>query len=102
MVENPLNLLTAAWTAKVPRYADMLQAGGTGFNLLPVPFSTLGGWHPDVHRALWSAAITTAAKGLSVYIYIYIFPARCILFLPHVALLLANNSFFLIGLTSDI
>ena len=49
--ENPMNLLKAAWTAKVSRYSGMLQAAGTRFNLLPVPLSTLGGWHPDGHKA---------------------------------------------------
>ena len=39
--ENPMSLLKAAWTAKVSRYSGMLQAAGTGFNLLPVPLSTL-------------------------------------------------------------
>ena len=37
VTENPLNLLKAAWTAKVSRYSGMAQAAGTGFNLLPVP-----------------------------------------------------------------
>ena len=41
----------ATWTAQVSRYSGMLQAAGTGFNLPPVPLSTLGGWHPDAHRA---------------------------------------------------
>ena len=67
MVENLLNLLKAAWTAKVSRYAGMLLAAGTGFNLLPVPLSTLGGWHPDAHSALCSVATTIAARGLSTF-----------------------------------
>ena len=62
VVKNPLNLLKAAWTAKVSRYASVLQAAGTGFNLLPVPLSTLGGWHPGAHKALCSVASTIAAR----------------------------------------
>ena len=65
--ENPLNLLKAAWTAKVSRYSGMLKAAGTGSNLFPVPLSTLSGWHPDAHRALCSVATTIAARGLSTF-----------------------------------
>ena len=97
-VEYPLNLLKAAWTAKVSRYASMLQAAGTGFNLLPVPLSTLGGWHPDAHKALCSVASTIAARGLSTFSR-----ARSILFQRHAALLVTNNALRLIsGLLSDI
>ena len=59
VVENPLNQSKAAWTAQVSRHASMLQAGGTGFELLPIPLSTLGGWHPDAPKALCSVASTT-------------------------------------------
>ena len=98
VVENPLNLLKAAWTAKVSRYASMHQAAGTGFNLLPVPLSTLGGWHPDAHKALCSVASTIAARGLSTFSR-----ARSILFQRHAALLVTNNALCLMsGLTSDI
>ena len=47
-----MTMLYAARTAKDSRYADMLQAAGTGFNLLPVPSSTLGGRNPDALGAL--------------------------------------------------
>ena len=65
--ENPLNLLKATWTAKVFRYSGMLQAAGTRFNLLPVPLPTLGGWHPDAHKALCSVASTIAARQSSKF-----------------------------------
>ena len=95
---NPLNLLKAAWTAKVSRYSCMLQAAGTRFNLLPVPLSTLGGWRPDAHRALCSVATTIAARGLSTFSR-----ARSILFQRHAALLVPNNAVCLMsGLLSDI
>ena len=61
MVENPLNLLKAAWAAKVSGFEGMPQAVGTGFKLPPVPLSTLGGWHLDAHRALCSVATTIVA-----------------------------------------
>ena len=93
-----LYLLKAAWTAKVSRYSGMLQAAGTRFNLLPVPLSTLGGWHPDAHRALRSVASTIAARGLSTFSC-----ARSILFQRHAALLVTNNALcFMSGLSSNI
>ena len=96
--ENPLNLLKAAWNAKVSRYSGMLQAPRTGSNLLPVPLSTLGGWHPDVHRALCSVASTIAARGLST-----LSRATGILFQRHAALLVTDNALCLMsGLLSDI
>ena len=98
VVENPLNLLKAAWTAKVSRYASMPQAAGTGFNLPPVPLSTLGGWHPDARKALCSVATTIAARGLSTFSR-----ARSILFQRHAALLATNNALCLMsGLLPDI
>ena len=98
MVENPLNLLKAAWTAKFSRYAGMLQAAGTGFNLLSVPLSALGGWHTDRHRALLSVATTIAARGLSTFSR-----DRSILFQRHAALLVTNDTLCLMsGLTPDI
>ena len=51
-VQNPLNILKAAWAGKVSRYAAMVHETGRSVQLLPVPISTLGGWHPDAHRAL--------------------------------------------------
>ena len=98
VVENPLNLLKATWTPKVSRYGRTLQEAGTGFNLLPVPLSTLGGWHPDAHKALCSVASTIAARGLSTFS-----SARSILFQRHAALLVTNNALCLmLGLLSDI
>ena len=84
--------------AKVSRYPDMLQAARTGFNLLPVVLSTLGGWHADTHSALCSVATTIAASELSTFSR-----ARSILFQRHAALLVTNNALCLIpGLLSDI
>ena len=98
VVENPLNLLKAAWTTRVSRYASMLQAAGTGFKLLPFPLSTLGGWHPDAQKALCSVASTIAARGLSTFSR-----SRSILFQRHAALLVTNNALcFMSGLFSDV
>ena len=48
-------------------YASIHQAAGIRFNLLPIPLSTLGGWHPDGHKALCSLANIIAARGLSTF-----------------------------------
>ena len=63
VIENPLNLLKAAWTAKVSRFDSMLQAAETGLKLLPVPLSTLGGWHPGAYRALCPCRNYNYGKG---------------------------------------
>ena len=103
MSENPMDLLKAACTAKVSRYSGMLKESGTRFKLLPVPLSTLGGWHPNAHRALCSVASTIAARGLSTFSR-----AKSILFKRHAALLVTNNALCLMsghetyGLWSDI
>ena len=65
VTESSLSLLKAAWTAKVSRYSGMLHVGGTVFNLLPVPSSTVGGWHPHAYKALCSFATAIAARGQS-------------------------------------
>ena len=66
-VQNPLNILKAAWAGKVSRYASMVHEAGRSVHLLPVPISTLGGWHPHAHRALCSVATTNAARGMSTF-----------------------------------
>ena len=64
-VQNPLNILKAAWAGKVSRYAAMVHEAGRSVQLLPVPTSTLGGWHPDAHRAL--CAVATAIAGRATF-----------------------------------
>ena len=92
------DMLKAAWTAKVSRYANMLQAAGTRLTLLSAPLSTLGGWLPDAHRALCSVATTILARGLST-----VSRTWGILSQRHTALLVMNSALCLMsGLTSDI
>ena len=85
-VQNPLNILKAAWAGKVSRYAAMVHEAGRSVQLLPVPISTSGGWHPDAHRALCSVATAIAARGISTFS-----SAKGILFQRHTALLVTNN-----------
>ena len=66
--------------------------------LLPVPLSTLGGWHLGAHKALSSVASTIAARGLSTFSC-----ARSILSQRHAAQLVTNSALCLMsGLFSDI
>ena len=76
----------------------MIQTDGTNVHLLPVPLSTLGGWHPDSHRALCSGCVSYSVKMVcSVATTIAasgIFSCSCpksILFQRHSALLGTNN-----------
>ena len=97
-VQNPLNILMAAWAGKVSRYAAMVHEAGRSVQLLPVPISTLGGWHPDAHLALCSVATAIAARGMSTFS-----SAKSILFQRHAALLVTNNPLCLMsGLVSGI
>ena len=76
----------------------MVHEAGRTVQLLPVPISTLGGWHPDAHHALCSVATTIAARGMSTFS-----SAESILFQRHAALLVKNNAFCLMsGLVSGI
>ena len=90
-VQNPLNILKAAWAGKVSRYAAMVHEAGKSVQLFPVPISTRGGWHPDARRALCSVATAIAARGMSTFC-----SAKSILFQRHAALLLTNNALCLI------
>ena len=49
--------------------------------------STLGGGHPDVHRAMGTIEVNIASRTLSSLHY-----ARATLFQRHAALLVANNA----------
>ena len=97
-VQNPLNILKAAWAGKVSRYAAMVHQAGRSVQLLPAPISKLGGWHPDAHRALCSVATTIAARGMST-----LSCAKGILFQRHAVLLVTNNALCLMpGLVAGI
>ena len=54
--------------------------------------NTLGGWHPDAHRALCSVATAIAARGISTFS-----SAKSILFQRHDALLVTNNALCLMS-----
>ena len=71
---------------------NVLHESATAVKLLfPMSLSTLGGWHPDSHRALRSVAINIASRTLNSLEY-----ASQTLFLRHAALLASNNAVCLI------
>ena len=43
---------------------DMLA---TAVKLLPMPISTLGGWHPDAHRGMGTIAVNIASRTLGPF-----------------------------------
>ena len=86
-VQNPLSIQKAVWSAKFSRYAGVLETYGTTVHLIPVPISTLGGWHPDSYRAIGSVVSAIASRALSS-----LNATRSILFQPHAALLAKNNA----------
>ena len=85
-LENPLNLLKNAWDEKIRRFRRVLHASATAAKLFPMPISTLGGWHPDAHRAMGAIAVNIAPRTLSSLHY-----ARATVFQRHAAILGANN-----------
>ena len=86
-VQNPLSILKAAWSAKSSRHASVLETDGTAVHLIPVPISTLGGWHPDSYRAIGSVGSAIASRALSS-----LSAARSILSQRHTALLVKKNA----------
>ena len=59
-LENQLTLLNNAWDEKRRRFQRVLHASATAANLFPMLISTLGGWHPDAHRAMRTIAVNIA------------------------------------------
>ena len=86
-LENPLTLLKNAWDEKVRRLQIVLHASAAAAKLFPMPISTLGGWHPDAHRAVGTFAVGITSSALSSLHY-----ARATLFQGHATLLVANNT----------
>ena len=81
--ENPLTLLKNAWDEKIRRFRRVLHS----VKLFPMPISTLGGWHPDSHRAMGIIAVNMALRTMISLHY-----ARAKLFQRHAALLVPNNA----------
>ena len=46
-----MNLLKKAWDKSIRRIGRVLLESATAAKLCPMLQSTLGGWHPDSHRA---------------------------------------------------
>ena len=81
-----------AWDEKIRRLGRVLHESATAVKLLPMPLPTLGGWHPDSHRAMRSIAVNIASRTLHSLEY-----ACQTLFQRHAALLVANNAVCLIS-----
>ena len=90
-MDDAFGLLKKAWDEKVGRFGRILHESATSVKLFPMPLSSLGGWHPDSHRAMGSIAVNIALRALSSVDY-----ARSAMFQRHAALLVANNDACLI------
>ena len=91
-MENALNLLKKVWDEKMWKFGIVLHESATTVKLFPMPLSTLGGWHPDSHRAMRSTAANIASGTLNSLEY-----ASRTLFRRHAALLETNNAVCLIS-----
>ena len=91
-MENAPNLFKKARDEKIRKFGRVLDESTTAMKPFPMPLSTLGGWHPDSHRAMRSIAVNTASRTLNSLEY-----ARQTLFQRHAALLVANNAVCLIS-----
>ena len=90
-MKNLLTLLNA-WGEKIKRFRRVLHVSATVAKLFQMPSSTLGGWHPDAHRAMGTVAINIASRTLGTLHY-----ARATLCQRHAELLEANNAICLMS-----
>ena len=60
-----LFLQMKAWDEKVRRFGRVRRESATSAKLFPMSLSSLGGWHPDSHRAVESTADNTASRTLT-------------------------------------
>ena len=91
-MESTPNLLKKAWDEKIRKFGRILHESATAVKLLPMPLSSLGGWHPDSHRAIWSIAVNIASRTVNSLEY-----ASQTLFQRHAAVLVVNNAVCLIS-----
>ena len=64
-LENPLTLLKNAWYEKIRRFQGVFHASATAGKPFPISISTVGGRHPDAHRAMRTIAVNIASRTLS-------------------------------------
>ena len=91
-MENAINIFKKAWDEMIRRFGRVLHESATAVKLFPMPVSTLGGWHPDSHRAMKSIAVNIASRTLNSLEY-----ASQTLLQRHAALLADNNAVCLIS-----
>lgn len=92
VTSNPKGPLDVAVADKERRYRPLLEAQGSEFHLVPLPISTLGGWHPEAHEYMQSLADAIASRAMVSRAF-----SRGALFNRHAALLVRNNAKCLLG-----
>ena len=86
-MDNSLRFLKKAWDEKISRFGRVPHESSTSVKLFGMSLSSLGGWHPDSHRAMGSIAINIASQTLSSVHY-----APSTMLQKRSALLVARNA----------
>ena len=64
-MDNALSILKKPWDERARRFGKaLLHKSAISVKLFPMPLSGLGGWHPDLHRAMGSIAASIASRAL--------------------------------------
>lgn len=61
---NPLSILNAARSGKFTRFRSYMSTLGPYHRLVPIPLSTLGGWHPEAHKVALGLAAAIASRAV--------------------------------------
>ena len=83
----PLRPLNQAENVKERRFARLVQDTGPRTRLVPIPMSTLGGWHPETHAFMCSLADSVTSRAI-----VERRVARQALFRRHAARLVQTNA----------
>ena len=98
VLRNPSEPLSEARAEKIRHYANFMTTQGPSAQLVPIPLSTLGGWHPEAYAFVSRLAETVAAKNTVPVPY-----AKFTMFSRYAANLVRNNAVCLLeGLVTEV
>ena len=86
-INDALSFLKKTWDGKFRWFGRVLHGSNTSVQLFPMPLLSLGGWHPDSHRAMGSIVVNIALRELSSIGY-----APSTMFQGHAALLVPSTA----------
>ena len=87
VARNPTQPLQHARHHKLRHYSAFLQSQGPGSRLVPIPVSTLGGWHPEAYGFVAGLAESIASRAMMPRSF-----ARQAMFCRHAARMVRNNA----------